>query len=158
VDVRLCLPKEWAEDRKRCKKAGIPAAECRAERTKHTLALEIVVTALERGLRYQWVGCDASRNFLSMAGMTWLPRKPPPPVTRARECARGKRAWFIALDLVSIRFLSTIYERRRKRIDSLRLLGWHLEDRYDVSVSLARLANPKEKRISHAEVRKRAGL
>jgi SRSO17 transposase len=59
VDVRLYLPKEWVEDRKRCKKAGIPAAECRTERTKHTLALEIVVTALERGLRYQWVGCDA---------------------------------------------------------------------------------------------------
>ena len=33
-----------------------------------------------------------------------------------------------------------------------------LEDRYDVSVSVSRLANPKEKRIPYAEVRKRAGL
>jgi prevent-host-death family protein len=33
-----------------------------------------------------------------------------------------------------------------------------LEDRYDVSVSVARLASPKEKRIPWAEVRKRAGL
>jgi prevent-host-death family protein len=42
-------------------------------------------------------------------------------------------------------------------IADLRLLE-DLEDRYDVSVSLARLANPKEKRIPYAEVRKRAGL
>jgi hypothetical protein len=40
-------------------------------------------------------------------------------------------------------------------IADLRLLE-DLEDRYDVSVSLARLANPKEKRIPYAEVRRRA--
>lgn len=42
-------------------------------------------------------------------------------------------------------------------IADLRLLE-DLEDRYDISVSLARLANPKEKRIPYAEIRKRAGL
>ena len=42
-------------------------------------------------------------------------------------------------------------------IADLKLLE-ELEDRYDVSVSVARLANPKEKRIPYAEVRKRAGL
>lgn len=42
-------------------------------------------------------------------------------------------------------------------IADLRLLE-ALEDRYDVSVSVGRLANPKEKRIPYAEVRKRAGL
>lgn len=42
-------------------------------------------------------------------------------------------------------------------IADLRLLE-DLEDRYDVSVSRARLANPKEKRIPCAEVRKRAEL
>lgn len=42
-------------------------------------------------------------------------------------------------------------------IADLKLLE-ELEDRYDVSVSLARLANPKEKRIPYSEVRKRAGL
>ena len=42
-------------------------------------------------------------------------------------------------------------------IADLKLLE-ELEDRYDVSVSVARLANPKEKRIPWAEVRKRAGL
>ncbi|MFI5198236.1 MAG: type II toxin-antitoxin system prevent-host-death family antitoxin [Thermoanaerobaculia bacterium] len=42
-------------------------------------------------------------------------------------------------------------------IADLKLLE-ELEDRFDVSVSAARLANPKEKRIPYAEVRKRAGL
>lgn len=42
-------------------------------------------------------------------------------------------------------------------IADLKLLE-ELEDRYDVSVSVARLASPKEKRIPWAEVRKRAGL
>lgn len=42
-------------------------------------------------------------------------------------------------------------------IADLKLLE-DLEDRYDVSVSVARLANPREKRIPWAEVRKRAGL
>jgi prevent-host-death family protein len=42
-------------------------------------------------------------------------------------------------------------------IADLKLLE-ELEDRYDVSVSVARLANPREKRIPYAEVRKRAGL
>lgn len=42
-------------------------------------------------------------------------------------------------------------------IADLRLLE-ELEDRCDVSVAVARLANPKEKRIPYSEVRKRAGL
>jgi prevent-host-death family protein len=42
-------------------------------------------------------------------------------------------------------------------IADLKLLE-ELEDRYDVSVSVARLANPKEKRVPWAEVRRRAGL
>jgi prevent-host-death family protein len=42
-------------------------------------------------------------------------------------------------------------------IADLRLLE-ELEDRYDVSLSVTRLANPREKRIPYAEVRKRAGL
>ena len=58
VDVRLYLPREWTDDRKRCRKAGIPAADMRL-RTKHELALEIVESARTNGLRYRWVGCDA---------------------------------------------------------------------------------------------------
>ena len=59
VGVRLYLPTEWIEDRKRCRKAGIPAGEYRQLRTKHDLALEIVDSARDSGLRYRWIGFDA---------------------------------------------------------------------------------------------------
>ncbi len=42
-------------------------------------------------------------------------------------------------------------------IADLKLLE-ELEDRYDVRVSVSRLANTREKRIPYAEVRKRARL
>jgi len=57
VDVRLYLPKTWAEDPKRCEKAGIPEPQ-RVLRTKDELALEIVRNARQRGLRFAWVGAD----------------------------------------------------------------------------------------------------
>lgn len=55
VDVRLYLPKEWARDRKRRKKAGVPA-EVRF-RTRHELALEMLD---ERGplLPHAWIAGD----------------------------------------------------------------------------------------------------
>jgi len=58
VDVRLYLPKEWADDPKRCERAGVPEDE-RRFRTKTELALEMVRHARESGLRYGWVGADA---------------------------------------------------------------------------------------------------
>ena len=57
VDVRLYLPKTWIEDPQRCDKAGIPES-CRIFRTKNELALEIVLQARKRGLRFGWVGAD----------------------------------------------------------------------------------------------------
>jgi len=57
VDVRLYLPKIWIEDPKRCKEAGIPEAD-RIFRTKEKLALDIVVKARQKGLRFGWVGAD----------------------------------------------------------------------------------------------------
>jgi SRSO17 transposase len=55
VDVRLFLPKEWAKDKKRRKKAGVPT-EVRF-RTRHELALEMLD---ERGglLPHAWVAGD----------------------------------------------------------------------------------------------------
>ena len=41
VDVRLYLPKSWAQDRKRCRKCGVPKHEMRY-RTRHQLALEML--------------------------------------------------------------------------------------------------------------------
>lgn len=58
VDVRLYLPREWANDPKRCERAGIPVEEQKF-RTKTELALELVRHARQNGLRFGWVGADA---------------------------------------------------------------------------------------------------
>jgi SRSO17 transposase len=52
------MPQEWADDPKRCERAGVPEDE-RRFRTKTELALELVEHAGENGLRYGWVGADA---------------------------------------------------------------------------------------------------
>ena len=59
VGMRLYLPKEWIDDPKRCRRAGIPRAQCRQVRSKHELGLEIVDSARQSGVRYGWIGCDA---------------------------------------------------------------------------------------------------
>jgi SRSO17 transposase len=57
VDMRLYLPRRWIEDPKRCDRAGIPVP-ARQLRSKAELALEIVRTARQRGMRFAWVGVD----------------------------------------------------------------------------------------------------
>ena len=56
VDVRLYLPKEWTDDRQRCKDAGVPKDQIR-HRTRHELALEMLD---QRGdmLPHSWVAGD----------------------------------------------------------------------------------------------------
>jgi SRSO17 transposase len=58
VDVRLYLPKEWTDDKKRCDKAGIPASE-QLFKSKPKLALEMIEDA-EGVISYSWVGGDAA--------------------------------------------------------------------------------------------------
>jgi hypothetical protein len=55
VDVRLYLPKEWAKSKRRCQKAGVPAAS--RFRTRHELFLEMLD---ERGplLPHAWLSGD----------------------------------------------------------------------------------------------------
>jgi len=57
TDVRLYLPKEWASDPARCRKAGIPEQE-RSVCTKAELALEMVRHQRELGVGFAWVGAD----------------------------------------------------------------------------------------------------
>jgi SRSO17 transposase len=57
IDTRLYLPKEWAQDRKRCLAAGVPESET-VLRSKTDLAFEMVVHARQNGVRFQWVGVD----------------------------------------------------------------------------------------------------
>lgn len=57
VDKRLYLPKEWTNDTKRCREAGIPPDKI-VFKTKPALALEMVAEARKRGMRFKWVGAD----------------------------------------------------------------------------------------------------
>lgn len=56
IDGRLYLPKEWTDDHKRCRKAGVP--DDVEFKTKSQLALEIVHHARSQGIRFAWVGVD----------------------------------------------------------------------------------------------------
>jgi SRSO17 transposase len=56
VDGRLFLPKEWTDNRKRCRDAGVPDEV--VFKTKSQLALEIVHHARSQGIRFAWIGVD----------------------------------------------------------------------------------------------------
>lgn len=58
TDARLFVPREWTNDPERCRRAGIPEAIWKTPRTKFDLALEIVVQAVEEGIRFTWVSAD----------------------------------------------------------------------------------------------------
>lgn len=57
VDARLYLPKAWSENPARCRKAAIPE-DHRVYRSKSQLALEMVISAWQRGLRFGRVVVD----------------------------------------------------------------------------------------------------
>ena len=59
VGSRLYLPKEWVQDAKRCKQAGIPK-EKRKLKTKTELAWELIEEGTQVGVEFDWVGMDAS--------------------------------------------------------------------------------------------------
>jgi SRSO17 transposase len=56
VDMRLYLPKEWTQDKARCRKAGVPKDRLR-HRTRHQLCLEMLA---EHGgkLPHAWIAGD----------------------------------------------------------------------------------------------------
>lgn len=54
-DFRLYLPKEWTNDRKRCRQAGVPRPV--KHRTRHALALEMLL-ARSATLPHSWVTAD----------------------------------------------------------------------------------------------------
>jgi SRSO17 transposase len=58
TDARLFVPREWTNDSERCRRAGIPEAIWKTPRTKFDLALEIVIQAVEEGIRFKWVSAD----------------------------------------------------------------------------------------------------
>lgn len=57
IDTRLYLPREWTDDPKRCRSAGVPVNEIRY-RTKPELALEILRYQKRSGTRFHWAVAD----------------------------------------------------------------------------------------------------
>ena len=57
IDARLYLPEHWANDSERCKKAAIPDS-AQHYQGKSTIALSMIETALQRGVRFGYVGVD----------------------------------------------------------------------------------------------------
>jgi SRSO17 transposase len=116
VDFRLYLPKEWADDRKRRKRAGVPAGI--KYQTRHELALEML-RARGGSLPHSWVAGDdemgrpawfrkqlagdGERYMLAVPSNTSirdLEAEPPPYGGRGRRpkvAFRGVRAWCEAL-------------------------------------------------------------
>lgn len=58
TDMRLFLPKEWTDDKDRCKKAGVPE-EAMKYQSKIDLALDIIENAQVNKLGFAWVGADS---------------------------------------------------------------------------------------------------
>lgn len=57
VNERLFLPESWADDPKRCEKAGIPE-EAQQHQTKPQLALEMIDELDNLGIQWDWIGGD----------------------------------------------------------------------------------------------------
>lgn len=60
TDARLFVPREWTNDAERCRRAGIPETVWANPQTKFDLALDIVVRAVENGVRFRWVSADGA--------------------------------------------------------------------------------------------------
>ena len=108
VDTRLFLPKDWTKDKARLDKAGVPNA-CRAYRTRHQLALEMLATH-GASLPHGWIAGDDEmgrpywfRRRLAALGERYLLAVPSntamrdlevePPASSGRG-RRPKRPWY----------------------------------------------------------------
>lgn len=81
LDAELYLPKSWAEDRERCRRASIP--DDLPYRPKTAIAVAEVRRALSNGLHFDWLvfdegyGKDPSFLFaLDALGQTWIGEVP----------------------------------------------------------------------------------
>lgn len=106
IDTRLYLPKEWAQDLKRCLAAGVPESEV-VLKSKADLAVEMIAQARRNGVRFSWVGVDggygkepAFLRRLEDHGEVFVAEvhrdqqiylEDPDPVVPSRQSARGKQ-------------------------------------------------------------------
>ena len=57
TDARLFIPKDWCDDEKRCKEAGIPPSEMRFK-TKLEIALDIIRHQVSNGISFDFISAD----------------------------------------------------------------------------------------------------
>src|ERR671910_1773815 len=75
IDRELYLPEEWAEDKKRRQRAGVP--ERVGMRTKPQLAKEMLRRALQAGVKAEWGGGDSVSGESRELGMFLEEREQP---------------------------------------------------------------------------------
>lgn len=57
IDTRLFLPQKWIDDKDRCDKACVPKEE-RIFQTKPQKALQMIQSAVQLGVKFDWIGGD----------------------------------------------------------------------------------------------------
>lgn len=118
IDTRLYLPREWTDSPKRCLEAKVPEERI-VLRSKCELALEMVLQARERGLRFSWVGADGAygkdpgflrdledsgENFVAdvhQSQRVYL--EDPAPFVPASQHARGRKRSRLVTDVDKLR-------------------------------------------------------
>ena len=75
IDRELYLPEEWAEDKERCERAGVPQKI--GMRTKPELAKEMLRRALDGGVKAAWVVADSVYGDTRRLGMFLEEREQP---------------------------------------------------------------------------------
>lgn len=107
TNFRIYLPREWTDDKKRCRDAGIPK-ELIAFKTKQQLALEMIQEHIDNGVHFDYVngdglygnGFEFSKGLESMgvdyvlevhSDQTIYLQKPEIYIPVAKEGARGRK-------------------------------------------------------------------
>jgi SRSO17 transposase len=86
LDSELYLPRCWAEDRERCRAAGIP--DHLSYRPKWQIALELYDRARDHGVRFAWLTCD--EGYGEVPAFLWaLHRRKQPFVAEVPKTFRG---------------------------------------------------------------------
>lgn len=57
INTRLFLPDEWADDKERCLKAGVPKAAI-VKKTKIGLAIDMIKESVDGGVKFGWINAD----------------------------------------------------------------------------------------------------
>lgn len=118
TDFRLFLPKEWTDDKGRCRRARVPKEHIQP-RSKISLALEMIANAKAQNLHFQWVGADGFygrdsyfRRRLNDMGLIYMVDIPkdmtiyledPKPVIPAKSSNKGRTPTRLKASIAGVR-------------------------------------------------------